>query len=174
MLADHPGRPEHRQHRRQKQYPQGSEANEPVWSMKKDRVRHYLRSGKVWSRLPILICKIQKINQINCQTACKPGSVRTLRHETTIPLGRALLRASRDQPGRQGENTPASSRAALAVRNRRPPLFGLAPGGVCPAAAVTSGAVRSYRTVSPLPAEVALGRRFVFCGTIPGVAPAGR
>lgn len=32
-----------------------------------------------------------------------------------------------------------------------PPLFGLAPGGVYPAAAVTGGAVRSYRTVSPLP-----------------------
>ena len=35
----------------------------------------------------------------------------------------------------------------------RPSLFGLAPGGVYPAAAVTSRAVRSYRTFSPLPAE---------------------
>lgn len=34
-----------------------------------------------------------------------------------------------------------------------PPLFGLTPGGVCHAAAVTSHAVRSYRTVSPLPAK---------------------
>jgi hypothetical protein len=32
-----------------------------------------------------------------------------------------------------------------------PPLFGLAPGGVYPAACVAAGAVRSYRTVSPLP-----------------------
>ena len=32
----------------------------------------------------------------------------------------------------------------------RPPLFDLAPGGVCPAADVTASAVRSYRTVSPL------------------------
>ena len=32
-----------------------------------------------------------------------------------------------------------------------PPLFGLAPGGVCPASAVTGAAVRSYRTISPLP-----------------------
>ena len=32
-----------------------------------------------------------------------------------------------------------------------PPLFGLAPGGVCHAAPVTSRAVRSYRTLSPLP-----------------------
>jgi len=30
-------------------------------------------------------------------------------------------------------------------------LLGLAPGGVFPAAAVTSDAVRSYRTISPLP-----------------------
>ncbi len=33
----------------------------------------------------------------------------------------------------------------------RSPLFGLAPGGVCPAASVASRAVRSYRTISPLP-----------------------
>lgn len=32
-----------------------------------------------------------------------------------------------------------------------PPLFGFAPGGVCHAIAVTSNAVRSYRTVSTLP-----------------------
>ena len=32
------------------------------------------------------------------------------------------------------------------------PLFGLAPGVVCPATAVTGGAVRFYRTLSPLPA----------------------
>jgi len=33
----------------------------------------------------------------------------------------------------------------------RPPLFGLAPGGVCRAAPVARRAVRSYRTLSPLP-----------------------
>ena len=33
------------------------------------------------------------------------------------------------------------------------PLFGLAPGGVYPATPVTSRAVRSYRTISPLPAS---------------------
>jgi hypothetical protein len=46
------------------------------------------------------------------------------------------------------------------------PLFGLAPGGVCPAAAVTGSAVRSYRTVSPLPAgivPVARGRVLAVC-----------
>jgi len=34
---------------------------------------------------------------------------------------------------------------------RAPPLFGLAPGGVYRAAPVASRAVRSYRTLSPLP-----------------------
>jgi len=32
-----------------------------------------------------------------------------------------------------------------------PSLFGLAPCGVYPAPGVTAGAVRSYRTISPLP-----------------------
>jgi len=49
------------------------------------------------------------------------------------------------------------------------PLFGLAPGGACRAPNVAARAVRSYRTLSPLP----LARRFAFCGAIPGVAPAG-
>jgi len=49
---------------------------------------------------------------------------------------RAAARRSARQPGFPG-NLPL--------------LFGLAPGGVFPAAAVAGGAVRSYRTVSPLP-----------------------
>ncbi len=56
------------------------------------------------------------------------------------------------------------------------PLFGLAPGVVYPATSVTGGAVRSYRTLSPLPV-LTLGLfdwRFAFCGTFPGVTPAGR
>ncbi len=57
----------------------------------------------------------------------------------------------------------------------RPSLFGLAPGGVYPAATVAGRAVRSYRTLSPLPAGRFRRRgRFAFCGTVPGVAPAGR
>jgi hypothetical protein len=40
--------------------------------------------------------------------------------------------------------------AYVTIANR-PPLFGLAPGGVYPANAVTGIAVRSYRPVSPLP-----------------------
>ena len=56
----------------------------------------------------------------------------------------------------------------LARRSRIAPecpplLLGLAPGGVFPAAAVAGGAVRSYRTVSPLPAApVSQGRPAVY------------
>ena len=46
---------------------------------------------------------------------------------------------------------------------RAPPLFGLAPCGVFPATAIAGGAVRSYRTFSPLPRRAA--GRYVFCGT---------
>jgi hypothetical protein len=95
----------------------------------------------------------RRFNGIMSQTTCKPGSVQTLRPGMTIHLGRALLRASRDQPGRRDGNVPASAGAVLPAPARRPPLFGLAPGGVCPAAPVAGGAVRSYRTISPLPAH---------------------
>jgi len=45
------------------------------------------------------------------------------------------------------------------------PLFDLAPGGVYPATAVASSAVRSYRTISPLPDHSRVVRRYIFCGT---------
>lgn len=44
-------------------------------------------------------------------------------------------------------------------------LFGLAPGGVYHAVAVTNNAVRSYRTLSPLPHHTCVMRRFTFCCT---------
>ena len=56
-----------------------------------------------------------------------------------------------------------------------PSLFGFAPGVVCHAVSVAGYAVRSYRTFSPLlPLPFGWGKRFVLCGTFPGVAPAGR
>ena len=100
------------------------------------------------------------------QTACKPGSVRdpTKRMDRgmAIHLGRPLPDASRDLPGRRRGNSP------------KPPLFGLAPDGVYLAVAVAGDAVRSYRTLSPLPGRFSAAGRFAFCGTFPGVAPAGR
>jgi hypothetical protein len=111
-----------------------------------------------------------------CQTAHKPGSVppgEWLRAAMAIPLGRPLPDASCDRPERRREGSPGIP--GLLPRCL-PLLLGLAPGGVFPAAAVAGGAVRSYRTVSPLPpvrrAEPVW--RCPFCGTVPGVAPAGR
>ena len=85
----------------------------------------------------------------------------------TIHLGRPLPDASRDLPEERCENAPV-------VRSHRSFLFGLAPGGVYRAAPVSRRAVRSYRTLSPLPVGFATNWRFAFCGTFPGVAPAGR
>ncbi len=84
------------------------------------------------------------------QTAYKPGSVpvtpRPAWRGMTIHLGRPLPDASRDPPGR------TARKHAYPVQRGAPPLLGLAPGGVCPAAGVAASAVRSYRTLSPLPA----------------------
>jgi hypothetical protein len=61
-----------------------------------------------------------------------------------MSLGSPLPAASSSLPG---THEACASRSGQLLR----PLFGLAPGGVCHAAPVTSSAVRSYRTVSPLP-----------------------
>jgi len=53
-------------------------------------------------------------------------------------------------------------------------LLGLADGGVYPADAVTGDAVRSYRTISPLPVSTRDHWLCIFCGTFPRVAPGGR
>ena len=79
----------------------------------------------------------------------KPVSVPV--RAAVIPLGPPLLTGSSDLPGSQ------AGRAAPS------PLFGLAPRGVYPAGGITPAAVRSYRTISPLPSVS--GRRYIFCGT---------
>src|SRR5208283_4960439 len=53
------------------------------------------------------------------------------------------------RPTRAAARRPA--RQLGIAPGRLPLLLGLAPGGVFPAAAVAGGAVRSYRTISPLP-----------------------
>jgi hypothetical protein len=87
--------------------------------------------------------------EVRCQSACKPGSgwlPDSSDNVTAIPLGRALLRASSNQPGRQGTETCPCPLARAASS-----LFGFAPGGACHAVPVAGSAVRSYRTFSPLP-----------------------
>jgi len=70
-----------------------------------------------------------------------------------IPLGRPLPDGSSDRL--EIESTRAAP-AEFPPRSRT----GLAPGGVCRAPLVTEQAVRSYRTVSPLPRTEARGGLF--------------
>ncbi len=80
-----------------------------------------------------------------CQTACKPGSV------PRVPGGWPFIWDSRRRlpratcPDGGAETRPGARRPPL------PSLFGLAPGEACRAAPVARRAVRSYRTLSPLP-----------------------
>ena len=98
------------------------------------------------------------------------------------PVSRVLFRRSGDDHSSRRSVTGSlkqPTRVAVRIPDLSgkpdvPPLFGFAPGGVCRAIPVAGNAVRSYRTVSPLPAPLARGRRSDFCGTFPGVAPAGR
>jgi hypothetical protein len=109
-----------------------------------------------------------------CQTVCKPGSVPPESgdgHSSGASVAERLAR-----PTRAAVRRPA--RRHRHSRFRLPLLLGLAPGGVCPAAPVAGGAVRSYRTISPLPPMKShngiAGSAVCFCGTFPRVAPAGR
>jgi len=101
-----------------------------------------------------------------CQTACKPGSVRTVLvrdgHSSRTRLAVRLTRPTRTTE----RECPCALRAL-------PSLFGLAPGGVCPAAPVARGAVRSCRPVSPLPAgcHTALARAVCFLWHFPWGRP---
>jgi hypothetical protein len=106
----------------------------------------------------------------------KPNSVppsrrpfgRRLRRMTIIPLAPPLLAGSSGLPG-------SFERAVLNAS-----LFGLAPCGVLPATRVATGAVRSYRTFSPLPLDSPLrgslgaGPRIWLPWACPERAPEGR
>src|SRR6202041_92847 len=80
---------------------------------------------------------------------------------TAIPLGGALLRALQRPTRNFHPNAACAAKGASTeadapgqrVAALQPAcfLFGLAPCGVYPASDVTGGAVRSYRTFSPLP-----------------------
>jgi len=82
-----------------------------------------------------------------CQHIFAPilkGGISRVLFWAIINLGPELLRGSSGLPG-------SRSRRATS-----PPLFGLAPGGVCPAPDVTIRAVSSYLAFSPLPQSEAV------------------
>ena len=88
--------------------------------------------------------KPKKPEKKKSQTACKPGSVPACAgdgHSSGTPVTGRLARPTR----------AAARKPACRNKSGVPPLLGLAPGGVYPATPVAGGAVRSYRTLSPLP-----------------------
>ena len=116
-------------------------------------------------------------SSLEYQPACKPGFVghrllaQTIRdgHSSGTTFARCL-----EQPTRTASLTSPCGVIAFANIPALPSLFGFAPGVVCHAVSVAGYAVRSYRTFSPLlPLPFGWGKRFVLCGTFPGVAPAG-
>ena len=91
------------------------------------------------------------------QVACKPNSVED-DHSSRRRIAAALKRPTRRFPAvpasrdrNPGERAGTSAHPQPGLGCRIPSLFGLAPCGVYPATAFTGGAVRSYRTFSPLP-----------------------
>ena len=109
------------------------------------------------------------------QPACKPGSVGHRPLARTIRDGHssgAMFAHGLEQPTRTASLTSPRGVIAQSEQPALPSLFGFAPGVVCHAGSVAGPAVRSYRTFSPL-LRPQTGR-FVLCGTVPGVAPAGR
>lgn len=91
------------------------------------------------------------------ESVCTPGSVLRMRAVAAIHLGPALPLASSDLPAGMG-------RAIHCL------LLDLAPGGVYLADAVT----RTTGGLLPRLFTLTVARRFVFCGTVPRVAPGGR
>src|SRR5580698_4649842 len=93
------------------------------------------------------------------ESAVKPGSV-VDSHSSGMRVAAQLKR-------------PTRKPMWATCRGRRAPLaslFGLAPGGVCHATGVATRAVRSYRTISPLPALLAQRLAVSFCCTFRGLA----
>ena len=79
-------------------------------------------------------------------------------HSSATPVARRFKQPTRTA----GFWTSIPSTAPVTARWPTPSLFGLAPGGVYHAARVAAGAVRYYRTFSPLPRRDATCRGGLF------------
>ncbi len=121
-------------------------------------------SSRVWALGPVdrLAASVHS-NWANVdQAACKPGSVHGLATD-----GRPFLWDGPCGPPHATNPDGTRRRACRTLPEglaRRPSLFGLAPGGACLAIPVTRDAVRSYRTLSPLPQGPA--RKLTYPGAV--------
>jgi hypothetical protein len=95
----------------------------------------------------------------NGQRVCKPGSVHAFRRCAAIPLGDGLLRPSSNQPGRRAGTKPMCRPYSVLL-----PVGFAVPPTLPPTRCALTAPFRPYR---------AEARRIAFCGTFPGVAPAG-
>ena len=94
---------------------------------------------------PMTLGRFREIkHRENCQMVCKPGSVPLLPALATIHLERLLPAASSNLPGHNAG--PHLNEQAVPMS-----LYGFAPDGVYHTRSVARPAVRSYRTISPLP-----------------------
>ncbi len=98
---------------------------------------------------------------------CRSRPISRVLSEAVIHLGPPSPKDSSNLPGSGAGRIMGS-------------LFGLAPGGVCPASTVASTAVRSYRTISPLPPELPEAVCFLWhwpsaraAQVLPGTLPCG-
>jgi len=104
-----------------------------------------------------------------CQTACKPGSVPPARGQAamTIPLDRPLPDGSSSLPEQRRGNSPAGPNPAPV------PIWPCSRWGLpCHACYQPRGALLPHPFT--LTSRPKTRRRFAFCCTVPGVAPAGR
>jgi len=96
----------------------------------------------------------------------------------TMSGGRSFLWAAHHCAALATYPEVVTHRAGTFPPKRNPPLFGLAPCGVCPATVIADGAVRSYRTFSPLPRLTEIKRAVCFLWHFPSTAlwepPPGR
>jgi len=114
--------------------------------------------------LPIshLACKAKGSRE--GEPADKPGSV-VNSHSSGTRVTTCLKRPTRKH---------ARARAAAPVKELRLPYLALLQVGFAMPYGVTTDAVRSYRTLSPLPALLPALRRFTFCCTFRGLTPPRR
>ena len=100
------------------------------------------------------------------ESADKPGSVED-NHSSAIRVAAYLKRPTRE---------PVWATRAPRPRTRPlPPYLVLLQAGFAVPPSVATGAVRSYRTISPLPPPLPSGAwRFTFCCTFRGLAPPRR
>ena len=104
-----------------------------LWESMGKRIKKLIISYNALKKLYIILR--------NCQMVYKPGSVLVKGddHSSGTFVAKRLTQPTRTTTRRCICGEPRLS------------LFGFAPGGVYHASAVTFGAVRSYRTLSPLP-----------------------